>query len=157
MKRVYNLIVLCILLICQQNIVAQSYNLGWRKQSFAFETLYATHEQIPQVINNDTPANTQKAQKILTNDNEQNVTKGHKQIVQLINNLAGQSTFKSIVVDVYINIYQSSQKAQEKFLQIQQIQMINYVRKLLIYLLLIRLMSYIKTYHCRNVVTRRKI
>ena len=49
MKRVYNLIVLCILLICQQDIVAQSYNLGTQKQSFAYETLYAKQPQKSQV------------------------------------------------------------------------------------------------------------
>ncbi len=122
MRRVYNLIVLCMLLICQQYITAQNYNLGWRKQSFAFETLYASYAQVPQVINNNKPANTQKAQKILTNENEQNVTQGHKQIVQLINNLAGQSTFKHTVCDAYMKIYQSYQKSQEMFLQLQRIQ-----------------------------------
>ena len=46
------------LLICQQYITAQSYNLGKQKQSFAYETLYAYHAQIPQVVNNKT-VNTQ--------------------------------------------------------------------------------------------------
>ena len=54
MKRVYNLIVLCILLICQQDIVAQSYNLGKQKQSFAYETLYANSAQRIQVVNTNT-------------------------------------------------------------------------------------------------------
>ena len=61
-------------------------------------------------------------QEQITTQNEQKVIKMHKKIIQLVNDLAGQSTFKSIVVDVYINIYQSSKKAQEKFLQLQQIQ-----------------------------------
>lgn len=58
MKKVRNLILLCMLLICQQYITAQSYNLGKQKQSFAYETLYAYHAQIPQVVNNKT-VNTQ--------------------------------------------------------------------------------------------------
>lgn len=58
MKKVRNLILLCMLLICQQYITAQSYNLGKQKQSFAYETLYAYHAQIPQVVNNET-VNTQ--------------------------------------------------------------------------------------------------
>lgn len=122
MKRVYNLIVLCILLICQQDIVAQSYNLGKQKQSFAYKTLYASYEQGSQVIiNNNQPVNAQNAQDVINR---------HRQIVQLINNLAGQSTSKYTVCDVYMKIYQSYQKAQDKFLQLQEIQnvVITYLR-----------------------------
>jgi accessory colonization factor AcfC len=122
MKRVYNLIVLCILLICQQHIIAQSYNLGKQKQSFAYKTLYASYEQGSQVIiNNNQPVNAQNAQDVINR---------HRQIVQLINNLAGQSTSKYTVCDVYMKIYQSYQKAQDKFLQLQEIQnvVITYLR-----------------------------
>ena len=122
MRRVYNLIVLCILLICQQNIVAQSYYLGTQKQSFTYETLYASYEQGSQVIiNNNQPVNAQNAQDVINR---------HRQIVQLINNLAGQSTSKYTVCDVYMKIYQSYQKAQDKFLQLQEIQnvVITYLR-----------------------------
>lgn len=123
MKRVYNLIVLCILLICQQNIVAQSYNLGTQKQSFAYETLYANLHGMSQVVkSNNEMVNTQPAQNKVTDKNEQKVLTTHKKIIQLINNLTGNSTFKSIVVDVYIKIYQSSKKTQDEFLQLQQIQ-----------------------------------
>ena len=118
MKRVYNLIVLCILLICQQNIVAQSYNLGKQKQSFAYNTLYTNHAQ--KAINNNETINTQPAQKKTTDQNEQKVIESHKQIVQLINNLAGQSAFRSIVMDVYIKIYQS--KSQENMINLKKIQ-----------------------------------
>ena len=79
-------------------------------------------EQIATGRENNNILNTRPAQKTLTDQNEQKVIKMHKKIIQLVNDLAGQSTFKSIVVDVYINIYQSSKKAQEKFLQLQQIQ-----------------------------------
>ena len=124
MKRVYNLIVLCILLICQQDIVAQSYNLGKQKQSFAYNTLYTNHAQKTinnnEIINNNETINTQPAQKKLTDQNEQKVIESHKQIVQLINNLAGQSAFRSIVMDVYIKIYQS--KSQENMLNLKRIQ-----------------------------------
>lgn len=123
MKRVYNLIVLCILLICQQNIVAQSYNLGTQKQSFAYETLYANLHGMSQVVkSNNEMLNTQSAQKKVTNQIEQKVLTTHKKIIQLINNLTGNSTFKSIVVDVYMKIYQSSKNTQEAFLHLQQIQ-----------------------------------
>ena len=40
MRRIYKLFVLCMLLICQQYIVAQNYNLGKQKRSFAYNTLY---------------------------------------------------------------------------------------------------------------------
>lgn len=126
MRRIYKLFVLCMLLICQQYIVAQSYYLGKQKQSFAYNMLYTNHAQKTinnnEIINNNETINTQPAQKKLTDQNEQKVIESHKQIVQLINNLAGQSAFRSIVMDVYIDIYQSSKKAQEKFLQLQQIQ-----------------------------------
>ena len=123
MKRVYNLIVLCILLICQQNIVAQSYNLGTQKQSFAYETLYANLHGMSQVVkSNNEMVNTQPAQNKVTDKNEQKVLTTHKKIIQLINNLTGNSTFKSIVVDVYIKIYQSSKNTQDEFLHLQQIQ-----------------------------------
>lgn len=123
MRKVYNLIVLCILLICQQNIVAQSYNLGRQKQSFAYETLYANLHGMSQVVkSNNEMLNTQSAQKKVTNQIEQKVLTTHKKIIQLINNLTGNSTFKSIVVDVYIKIYQSSKNTQDAFLHLQQIQ-----------------------------------
>lgn len=130
MKTIQKLVLICILFTCQQYITAQNYNLGKQKQSFAYKTLYVSYAQVPQVINNNKPANTQKAQKILTNETEQNVTQGHKQIVQLINNLAGQSTFKHTVCDAYMKIYQSYQKSQEMFLQLQRIQhvVVDYLR-----------------------------
>ena len=40
MKIVRNLLLLCILLICQQYMVAQSYDLGRQKQSFSYKSLY---------------------------------------------------------------------------------------------------------------------
>ena len=126
MRRIYKLFVLCILLICQQDIVAQSYNLGKQKQSFAYNTLYTNHAQKTinnnEIINNNETINTQPAQKKLTDQNEQKVIESHKQIVQLINNLAGQSAFRSIVMDVYIKIYQS--KSQENMINLKKIQSI---------------------------------
>ena len=110
------------LFICQQYITAQNYYLGRQKQSFTYETLYASYEQGSQVIiNNNQPVNAQNAQDVINR---------HRQIVQLINNLAGQSTSKYTVCDVYMKIYQSYQKAQDKFLQLQEIQnvVITYLR-----------------------------
>ena len=124
MRRIYKLFVLCMLLICQQYIVAQSYYLGKQKQSFAYNTLYTNHAQKTinnnEIINNNETINTQPAQKKLTDQNEQKVIESHKQIVQLINNLAGQSAFRSIVMDVYIKIYQS--KSQENMINLKKIQ-----------------------------------
>ena len=79
-------------------------------------------EQITTGRENNNILNTRPAQKTLTDQNEQKVIKMHKEIIQLVNDLAGQSTFKSIVVDVYMNIYTSSKKEQEELLQLQQIQ-----------------------------------
>ena len=128
MKTIQRLVLICILFTCQQYITAQNYNLGKQKQSFAYKTLYASHVQVSQVIiNNNQPVN---AQKTSTDENAEDVIKRHRQIVQLINNLAGQSTSKYTVCDVYMKIYQSYQKAQDKFLQLQEIQnvVITYLR-----------------------------
>ena len=57
MRRIYKLFVLCILLICQQHIVAQSYDLGKQKQSFAYETLYAYRAIISPNITNEIEKN----------------------------------------------------------------------------------------------------
>lgn len=133
MKTIQRLVLICILFTCQQYITAQSYNLGRQKQSFAYETLYAKRPQKSQleksqvensqvVKSNNEMVNTQPAQNKVTDKNEQKVLTTHKKIIQLINNLTGNSTFKSIVVDVYIKIYQSSKNTQDEFLHLQQIQ-----------------------------------
>ena len=57
MRIVRNLILLCMLLICQQYIVAQSYDLGKQKQSFAYETLYAYRAIINPNITNEIEKN----------------------------------------------------------------------------------------------------
>ena len=122
MKTIQRLVLICMLFTCQQYITAQNYYLGRQKQSFAYKTLYASYEQRSQVIiNNNQPVNAQNAQDVINR---------HRQIVQLINNLAGQSTSKYAVCDVYMKIYQSYQKAQDKFLQLQEIQnvVITYLR-----------------------------
>ena len=130
MKAIQRLVLICILFTCQQYIVAQSYYLGKQKQSFAYNTLYTNHAQKTinnnettnnnEIINNNETINTQPAQKKITDQNEQKVIESHKQIVQLINNLAGQSAFRSIVMDVYIKIYQS--KSQENMINLKKIQ-----------------------------------
>lgn len=111
------------LFICQQYITAQNYNLGKQKQSFAYKTLYANRAQkTPLVKNTNDTINTQSIQPKVIDKNEQQVLTTHKEIIQSINDLAGNSTFKSTVMDVYIKIYQSSKKEQEELLQLQQIQ-----------------------------------
>lgn len=99
MRRVYNLIVLCMLLICQQHIVAQSYDLGKQKQSFAYKTLYAN-----QVIDIQ-PTQIQKCEQV------------HKQIVNLTKYYYGGQVFTK-----YNNIYKSMPKTEENMLNLQKIQ-----------------------------------
>ena len=65
---------------------------------------------------------TQSKQPKVIDKNEQQVLTMHKEIIQLMNDSAGSSTFKSTMMDVYIKIYQSSKKEHEELLQLQQIQ-----------------------------------
>ena len=93
MKRVYNLIVLCILLICQQDIVAQSYNVGKQTQSFAYKTLYAKRPQKSEVVkSNNEVVKTQPIQKAPTEaelkaiqikEDIQKIKQTHKSIIKL--------------------------------------------------------------------------
>ena len=120
MKRVYNLIVLCILLICQQNIVAQSYNLGKQKQSFAYETLYANQHGMSQVVkSNNEMVNTQPAQSLASPEDIQRCEQVHKQIVKLSQHYTGSRTFSK-----YNDIYKSLSQTQENILNLQKIQMV---------------------------------
>ena len=136
MKRVYNLIVLCILLICQQNIVAQSYNLGKQKQSFAYETLYAKRPQKSQleksqvensqvVKSNNEMVNTQPAQPLASPEDIQKCEQVHKRIETLINRtfLSGQFQYKK-VSDVYKKLYHVLPFTEENLIIIQKIQTI---------------------------------
>ena len=98
MRKVYNLIVLCILLICQQNIVAQSYNLGTQKQSFAYETLYANSAQRIQGVN----INTQSTLPMASAEEIQKCEQVHRQILRLTKHYYVDHVFKK-----YNNIYKS--------------------------------------------------
>ena len=80
MRRVHNLILLCMLLICQQHIVAQSYKLGKQKQSFAYEILYANSAQRIQVVN----TNTQSTQPMASAEDIPQLEQVHKQIAKLV-------------------------------------------------------------------------
>ena len=128
MKRVYNLIVLCMLLICQQNIVAQSYNLGTQKQSFAYETLYAKRPQKSQleksqvensqvVKSNNEMVNTQPAQPLASPEDIQKCEQVHKQIVKLSQHYTGSRSFSK-----YNDIYKSLSQTQENIDNLQKIQ-----------------------------------
>ena len=110
MRRVYNLIMLCILLICQQDIVAQSYNLGKQKESFAYKTLYANHAQ-KTVKNNNETINTQSTQKMAS------VEEIHKEIA--LNYCYGGIVFKK-----YSNIYKFLNQRQKDTLDLQKIQFV---------------------------------
>ena len=87
------------LLICQQYITAQNYNLGKQKQSFAYKTLYAN-----QVIDIQ-PTQIQKCEQV------------HKQIVKLTKYYYGGQVFTK-----YNNIYKSMPKTEENMLNLQKIQ-----------------------------------
>lgn len=104
MRIVRNLILLCILLTCQQHIVAQNYNLGKQKQSFAYKTLYANQV----VKNNNETINHQPIQPLAS------VKDTHKEI--LFNSYGG------IVFKVYNNIYKSITYTRENKLKLQRIQ-----------------------------------
>jgi hypothetical protein len=109
MRRIYKLFVLCILLICQQHIVAQSYDLGKQKQSFAYQTLYANQHGISQVVksNNET-INHQPIQPLASVKNR------HKEIVS--------NSWGGIVFKVYNNIYKSITYTHENILKLHKIQ-----------------------------------
>lgn len=126
MRIVYNLIVLCILLICQQNIVAQSYNLGTQKQSFEYETLYANRAQVSQVVtSNSETTNTQPSQPLASSNDIQEYERVHKHIETLINRafLSGQFQYKK-VSDVYKKLYNVLPLTEENLIKIQKIQTI---------------------------------
>lgn len=120
MRTILNLILVCILLICQQNIVAQSYNLGTQKQSFAYETLYANQHGMSQVVkSNNEMVNTQPAQPLASPEDIQKCEKVHKQIVKLTNYYSGGQVFKK-----YNNIYKTISQTQENIDNLQKIQMV---------------------------------
>ena len=74
MKIVRNLLLLCILLICQQYMVAQSYDLGKQKQSFSYKSLYRNSAKKEVVVKNTTPKTVVKeATKPVTKESSQPV------------------------------------------------------------------------------------
>lgn len=119
MRRVYNLIALCMLLICQQYITAQNYNLGKQKQSFAYETLYSSHVQKTSVVknNNETTHTPQPASKMASAEDIQKCEQVHKQIVKLSQHYTGSRAFNK-----YNGIYKSLSETQENILNLQKIQ-----------------------------------
>ena len=126
MRRIYKLFVLCILLICQQHIVAQSYNLGKQKQSFAYETLYANLHGMSQVVkSNNEMVNTQPAQPLASPEDIPMYEQVHKRIETLINRtfLSGQFQYKK-VSDVYKKLYHVLPFTEENLIIIQKIQTI---------------------------------
>ena len=121
MRIVRNLILLCILLTCQQYIVAQSYNLGKQKQSFAYETLYANQAiniQPTQPIVVET-IDTQSTQEMASAEDVQKCEKVHKQIVKLSQHYTGSRSFNK-----YNDIYKSLSQTQENILNLQKIQLV---------------------------------
>ena len=130
MRIIRNLILLGILLICQQYIVAQSYNLGKQKQSFAYETLYANHAQKTPVVKNNNEIttrytqpiaietiDTQPTQPMASAEDIQKCEQAHKQIVKLNNYYSEGRLFNK-----YNNIYKTISQTQENMLNLQKIQ-----------------------------------
>ena len=119
MRRIYKLFVLCILLICQQHIVAQSYDLGKQKQSFAYKTLYANQAiniQPTQPIVVET-TNPQPTHPIAGVEEIQKCEQWHKQIIKLANYYYGGQVLKK-----YNNIYKSMPQTEENMINLQKIQ-----------------------------------
>lgn len=126
MRIVRHLILLCMLLICQQHVVAQSYKLGKQKQSFAYKTLYANRAQVSQVVKSNSEAtNTQSAQPLANANDIQKCEQVHKQIETLINHafLSGQFQYKKIS-DVYKKLYNVLPLTEENLIKILKIQTI---------------------------------
>ena len=120
MRTILNLILVCILLTCQQHIAAQSYNLGTQKQSFAYETLYANQHGMSQVVkSNNEMVNTQPAQPLASPEDIQKCERVHKQIVKLSQHYTGSRSFSK-----YNDIYKSLSQTQENILNLQKIQMV---------------------------------
>ena len=107
------------LLICQQYITAQNYNLGKQKQSFAYETLYSSHVQKTSVVknNNETTHTPQPASKMASAEDIQKCEQVHKQIVKLSQHYTGSRAFNK-----YNGIYKSLSETQENILNLQKIQ-----------------------------------
>jgi hypothetical protein len=127
MRRVYNLIMLCILLICQQDIVAQSYNLGKQKQSFAYKTLYAKRPQKSEVVkSNNEVVKTQPIQKAPTEaelkaiqikEDIQKIKESHKSIIKLTSSFPYSTAY-----DIYEKLYKKLLNTEENLQTIRKIQ-----------------------------------
>ena len=117
MRIVRNLILLCMLMVCQQYVTAQKYNLGKQKQSFAYETLYANQAGVSKVIQEVETTNTLPAQQMASPEDIQKCEQMHKQIVKLTNYYSGGQVFKK-----YNNIYKTISQTQENIDNLQKIQ-----------------------------------
>lgn len=110
---------LCILLICQQQVVAQSYNLGRHKQSFEYETLYANQPKVSEVIkSNNEIVKTQSTKEIAGGIEDLKDDKQiHKKIVKMY-------CYGGIVFKKYNDIYESLSHNQENLVNLQKIQLV---------------------------------
>jgi hypothetical protein len=127
MRRIYKLFVLCILLICQQHIVAQSYDLGKQKQSFAYQTLYADHATMPQVIKtNYETTNSQPKQPQTSNENNiEKIQSIHLGICRIHTNLLNLNIHHlDKVFQIYTTIYRDLPRTNENIIMLQKIQFV---------------------------------
>jgi hypothetical protein len=124
MRRVYNLIMLCILLICQQDIVAQSYNLGKQKESFAYKTLYANHAQKTPVVKSNNETTTRHTQPIAIETIDTQPTQPMASVEEIHKEIAFNYCYGGIVFKKYSNIYKFLNQRQKDTLDLQKIQFV---------------------------------
>ena len=133
MRRIYKLFVLCMLLICQQHIVAQSYDLGKQKDFFAYEKLYASRAIINPNITNEIEKNSSlSTQQSAHNHDAVIVLQTHKYLEKKVQKAQNSWNYKyNKVFSTYNNILYSFQhKLTEENIQlITQIQsvVLNYI------------------------------
>ena len=148
MRRVHNLILLCMLLICQQHIVAQSYKLGKQKHSFSYESLYKHSSAVkkvtvvekttpkpvvketPQSIVNETPKSVVKEVvepvwnesdiEKASNEEIQKLQRAHQQL----NQLCGQTIYDSNAFNIYCRLYKSAPQTKKNVQTLMKIQMV---------------------------------
>lgn len=128
MRTILNLILVCILLTCQQHIAAQSYHLGEQKSSFAYRSLYANPNAVKVVKpaeNIEYPSDhALQIQNIASNEDIEKTQRYHKQLNRLETALHSAGIYTGKVYSIYNKIYKSTPQTKEdieKLLTIQTV------------------------------------
>ena len=140
MRAILNLILVCILLTCQQYTAAQSYKLGKQKSSFDYQALYdnpptmknidVAKKVAPSSVENETTTPVIKETVKLVVNEPVELKNRHQQLVQLYNN--SQPIDDGNVFNIYYNLYKSFPRTTEDIemlLKIQQVVMQYYSSK----------------------------